>query len=222
MKKMLALAITLIMAISLTACSSNTSGIANGQAANSSNVDATEKNSLPNTKTENTDQTQGNLAKKKILIAYFSHSGNTREIANQIHEKVGGDLFEIVTVDPYPTNYDATVDQAKREQQNNYKPKLAKEVKNMDSYDVIFVGYPNWWGTMPMALFTFLEGYNFSGKTIIPFITHDGSRLGRSVNDIRALCPQATILEGLAIKGSDAKNAQNDVSAWLRKLGMTD
>jgi flavodoxin len=217
MKKMLASALTLIMALSLTACSGNNSG---GQAGNGPNAAAQEKNSPPNTKTESGDQTQMDSARKKILIAYFSRSGNTREIANQIQENVGGDLFEIVTVDPYPADYNGTVDQAKREQENNYRPKLTAEVKNMDSYDVVFVGYPNWWGTMPMAVFTFLEGYNFSGKTIIPFSTHEGSRLGRSVNDIRELCPQATILDGLAIRGSDAKNARNDVAAWLRKLGM--
>ncbi|MCC5465126.1 flavodoxin [Pelosinus baikalensis] len=217
MKKMLALALTLIMALSLTACSGNNSGV---QAGNGPNVAAQEKTSPLNTKTESGDQKQMDSTRKKILIAYFSRTSNTREIANQIHENVGGDLFEIVTVNPYPADYNGTVDQAKREQENNSRPKLTAEVKNMDSYDVVFVGYPNWWGTMPMAVFTFWEGYNFSGKTIIPFSTHEGSGLGRSVNDIRALCPQATILDGLAIRGSDAKNARNDVSAWLRKLGM--
>ncbi|MBP2657489.1 MAG: hypothetical protein H6Q69_521 [Firmicutes bacterium] len=217
MKKILALVLTLIMAFSLTACSGNNSG---RQAGNGPNVAAQEKTSPPSTKTESGDQTQMNSARKKILIAYFSRTGNTRDIANQIHANIGGDLFEIATVDPYPADYNGTVDKAKREQENNYRPKLATDVKNMDSYDVVFVGYPNWWGTMPMAVFTFLEGYNFSGKTIVPFSTHEGSGLGRSVNDIRALCPQATIFDGLAIRGSDAKNAQNDVSAWLRKLGM--
>jgi flavodoxin len=105
---------------------------------------------------------------KNILIAYFSHSGNTQVIANQIYESVGGDIFKIVTVDPYPTNYNAVVNLAKQEQKNDYRPELATKVENMDSYDVIFVGYPNWWATMPMAVFTFLEEYDFAGKTIIP------------------------------------------------------
>lgn len=219
MKKILALALTLILGLSLAACSSNKSG---GQAGTSSNpnITAQEKNSPPNTKAEIGDQPQMNTGNKKILIAYFSKTGNTREIANQIHANVGGDMFEIKTVDPYPADYKATVDQAKREQENNYRPKLATVVQNMDSYDVIFLGYPNWWGTMPMAVFTFLEGYNFSGKTIIPFCTHEGSRLGRSVNDIHQLCPQAALLDGLAIQGSSAKNAQNDVATWLRQIGM--
>jgi flavodoxin len=132
-----------------------------------------------------------------ILVAYFSHTGNTRVIANQIHENVGGDIFEIVTVDPYPDDYNACVDKAKQEQDDNSRPELATKVENMDSYDVVFVGYPNWWGTMPMAVFTFLEEYDFSGKTIVPFCTHEGSGLGRSVEDIKELCPQSTILEGL-------------------------
>ncbi len=143
-------------------------------------------------------------------------------IANQIHKDVGGDIFEIVTVDPYPDDYNACVDKAKQEQDDDYRPKLKTKVENMDSYDVVFVGYPNWWGTMPMAVFTFLEEYDFSGKTIVPFCTHEGSRLGRSVEDIKELCPQSTILEGLAVRGGDVKNAQNEVSEWLRKIGMME
>lgn len=155
---------------------------------------------------------------ENILVAYFSHSGNTQVIANQIYESVGGDIFKIVTADPYPTNYNAVVNLAKQEQKNDYRPELATKVENMDSYDVIFVGYPNWWATMPMAVFTFLEEYDFSGKTIIPFCTHEGSALGRSVDDITELCSQSTILDGLAVRGRDVKNAQNKVSEWLRKI----
>lgn len=162
------------------------------------------------------------LKTENILVAYFSHSGNTQVIANQIYESVGGDIFEIVTVDPYPTNYNAVVNLAKQEQKNDYRPKPATKVENMDSYDVIFVGYPNWWATMPMALFTFLEEYNFSGKTIIPFCTHEGSGLGRSERDIKKLCPNSNVLGGLAIRGSSVYKAQNDVSEWLNKLGISD
>lgn len=92
---------------------------------------------------------------ENILVAYFSHSGNTQVIANQIYDSVRGDIFKIVTVDPYPTNYNAVVNLAKQEQKNDYRPELATKVENMDSYDLIFVGYPNWWATMPMAVFTF-------------------------------------------------------------------
>lgn len=217
MKKILTLALTLLLGLSLTACSGNNSS---GQTGPGINAAAQEKTSPLDTKAETGSQPQTNAGNKKILIAYFSKTGNTREVANQIHANVGGDMFEIKTVDPYPADYKATVDQAKREQENNYRPKLTATVQNMDSYDVIFLGYPNWWRTMPMAVFSFLEGYNFSGKTIIPFCTHEGSRLGRSVSDLRQLCPQATILDGLAIQGSSAKNAQNDVATWLRQIGI--
>jgi flavodoxin len=174
-----------------------------------------------NTGSDNNSTVQGQQSSTKennILVAYFSHTGNTREIASQIHERVGGDIFEIVTVDPYPNNYNACVDKAKQEQDDNYRPVLATKVENMDSYDVVFVGYPIWWETMPMAVFTFLEEYDFSGKTIIPFCTHEGSGLGSSVEDIKKLCPNSTVLEGLAVRGSNVNNAQNEVLEWLRKI----
>lgn len=162
--------------------------------------------------------------KGTVLVAYFSHSGNTQVIANRIHERVGGDVFRIETVNPYPTdyNYNAVVNVAKQEQKKAYRPELITRVENMDAYDVIFVGYPNWWNTMPMAVFTFLEGYDFAGKTIIPFCTHEGSALGRSVDDIMELCPQSTVLPGLAIRARNVGSAKKDVSEWLRKLGMID
>jgi len=117
---------------------------------------------------------------KHVLVAYFSHSGNTRQIANQVHESIGGDIFEIQTVDPYPSDYDKVVEIAKQEQKSAYRPAIKTKVESMDSYSTVFIGYPNWWGTIPMAVFTFLEGNDFSGKTIVPFCTHEGSLLGGS------------------------------------------
>jgi flavodoxin len=157
----------------------------------------------------------------KILIACFSWSGNTRVVAGQIQKTVGGDLFEIKTTKAYPKDSRECIDAAQKEQQANARPELSAKVENMDAYNIIFVGYPNWWGTLPMPLFTFLESYDFKGKTIIPFCTHGGGRLGRSMGDIRKLCPNATIREGIDINGHVVRNAQNDVTAWLRKLGMT-
>ena len=154
-----------------------------------------------------------------ILVAYFSHSGNTRIIASQIHERVGGDIFEIVTIDPYPVDYDTIVDQTEHEKKNDYRPELAAEVQNMDSYHVVFIGYPNWWATMPMAVFCFLEKYDFSGKVIIPFCTHEnGGLLGVSVRDIKKLCPDSNVLDGLAVRGSYANKAKNDVLVWLNNI----
>lgn len=159
---------------------------------------------------------------KKILVAYFSHSGNTREIANQIHENVGGSIFEIVTVDPYPTDYDEVVKKAKQERESDYKPTLETKIENIEPYEVVFIGYPNWWGTIPMPVVSFLSEYDLSGKIIVPFCTHEGSRLGRSVTDITKLCPKSTILDGLAIRGRDVKNAQNEVSEWLLGIGINE
>jgi flavodoxin len=159
---------------------------------------------------------------RKILVAYFSWSGNTRDVANQIRKIVGGDIFEIVSVDRYPSNYDDTVKQAKRELDAGYRPELVSEVESIGSYDVIFIGYPNWWGTIPRPVASFLTKCNHSGKTIVPFCTHEGSRLGRSVEDIAKLCPQSTVLEGLAVRGGDMRNAKDRVSEWLRKVEITE
>ncbi|MEN6319389.1 MAG: flavodoxin [Syntrophaceae bacterium] len=159
---------------------------------------------------------------KKILVAYFSHSGNTREIANQIHKSVGSDIFEIQAVKPYPSDYDAVVEQAKQELESGYKPELKTKIENIKSYDLVFIGYPNWWGTFPAPVRTFLSEYDFSGKTIVPFCTHGGSGLGGSVADISKLCPKSTILDGIAVWGRNAKTAQNEISEWLRKIKTTE
>lgn len=155
---------------------------------------------------------------KKILTAYFSHSGNTREIANQIHKSAGGDIFEIQAVKPYPRDYDAVVEQAKQELDSGYKPALKTKMENIKSYDFVFIGYPVWWGTFPAPVKTFLSEYDFSGKTIAPFCTHEGSSLGRSAADIAKLCPKSALLNGAAIRGSVVKTAQNKVSEWLREI----
>ena len=155
---------------------------------------------------------------KKILVAYFSHSGNTRAVAYDICKKVDGESFEIQTVKSYSTDYNTVVDQAKRELKADYRPELKSRLKNIKQYDVIFIGYPNWWGTYPQAVKVFLSQYDFSGKTIIPFCTHEGSELGRSVTDLKKLCSKSTILEGLAIRGSVAHNSDDRIEDWLKKL----
>lgn len=164
------------------------------------------------------------LKGQKVLIAYYSRTGNTREVAGQIHQRIGGDLFEVRTVQAYPAAYRATTDQAKREQQENARPALTAKVADMAGYGVVFVGYPNWWGTLPMGFFTFLEQYDFAGKLIVPFCTHEGSHLGRSVADLRKLCPRATIAEGISLRGGNSgyvssADGRNEVAAWLKSLG---
>lgn len=163
-----------------------------------------------------------NAGSGSVLIAYFSHSGNTRYMAEQVHAQVGGDIFEIRTVKPYPEDYDTVVDQAKREQNMSHRPQLATHLPDIESYDAIFVGYPNWWGTMPMVLFTLFEENDFSGKTLIPFCTHEGSVFGRSVSDMKKINPHATIADGLAIRGGSVRNksAHKDITEWLADLGL--
>ena len=156
---------------------------------------------------------------KKILVAYFSHTGNTRAMANQIQKIIGADIFEIQPEKPYPSIYDVATKQAKQELESGFRPKLKAKPGNI-GHTVSFYWYPVWWGTFPRPVFTFLSEYNFSGKKIVPFCTHEGSYLGQSVEDIVRLCPKSTILEGLAIGGRDLKTSSDAVTEWLRKLGM--
>ncbi len=156
----------------------------------------------------------------KTLILYFSHSGNTRKVAEQIHARVGGELIELRTVVPYPRDYNAVVDQAQQEQQNDARPQISTEIPDLDACDTVFIGFPNWWGTMPMPFFTLLEKYDLGNRTVIPFCTHEGSRLGRSERDLKRLCPRARLLEGFEVRGSRAAGAQSAVDAWLRKIGL--
>ncbi|GAK56317.1 hypothetical protein U27_03279 [Candidatus Vecturithrix granuli] len=155
-----------------------------------------------------------------ILIAYFSHSGNTQKIANLIHREVGGTLHEIQPETPYPNSYNAVVDQAKKEIQAGYKPALQSTLDHVESYDTIFIGSPNWCSTIAPPVATFLSKYDLSDKTIVPFCTHGGGGLGRVEKDIAKLCPQSTILSSFEIYGSGTGSAQAKVSAWLRKIGI--
>jgi flavodoxin len=163
----------------------------------------------------------------KILVAYFSWSGNARTLAGQIAQETGGDLFEIKTVRTYPDTYNECITVAKQEQENNARPALSGGVANMGQYNAVFLCYPNWWGTLPMGVFTFLESYDFSSKTIHPLITHGGSRFGRSLDDIKKLCPRAVLGEGIDISAFDTNPNDNtrvttpnrNVTAWVRRTG---
>jgi flavodoxin len=164
----------------------------------------------------------------KILVAYFSWSGNARTLAGQIAQVTGGDLFEIKTVTPYPSNYEECTRVARQEQDSNARPALSGNIANMAQYGTVFLCYPNWWGTLPMAVFTFLEAYDFSGKTIYPLVTHGGSRFGHSLDDIRSLSPRAVLGEGLDVSAFDRNPndatrvtvPNRDVTSWLRRIGF--
>ena len=173
------------------------------------------------------------MSETKSLIAYFSRAGNnyvggnivnlpvgnTEVAANMIRKLTGSDIFRIDTVKAYPEDYQETTDVAKQELRQNARPELSGHLDNMADYSLIYLGYPNWWGTMPMAVFTFLEEYDFAGKTIIPFCTHEGSGMGHSESDIRKVCPDASVLKGLPIRGGNVQRAGNDIADWLRTLG---
>ena len=152
---------------------------------------------------------------KKILVAYFSHSGNTREIAKQIQKATGCDIFEIQPVAAYPDDYQTVVDQAKREIAAGYKPALKTKVDDIGKYDVIFVGSPNWWSTIAPPVATFLTSYDLSGKTVVPFITHGGGGMANCAKDVKKLCPKSKVLDGRSFNGGAVKGAQDEVSKWI-------
>ena len=170
------------------------------------------------------------MKETRTLIAYFSRKGrnyldgaivdlpvgNTEVAARMIQTLAGGDLFHIDTLKGYPADYTKATEVAQRELSQNARPALAGQVASLDGYDVVCLGYPNWWGTMPMAVWTFLEAHDFAGKTILPFCTHEGSGLGQSERDIRKLCPGARVLRGLAIRGGSVAKAGTAIAAWLK------
>jgi flavodoxin len=175
------------------------------------------------------------VTNKKCVIAYFSRKGqnyvsggivdlkvgNTEVVANMIRNKTGGVLFHIESVTAYPNNYKEATEVAKNELRAKARPKLTGHIENIGAYDVIFLGYPNWWGTMPMPVYTFLESHDFSGKTIVPFCTHEGSGMGHSEQDIVKACPKATVLKGIAIHGTSASSAESSVSSWIDGLSIS-
>jgi flavodoxin len=167
----------------------------------------------------------------KVLIAFFSRKGqnyvsgsiknlpvgNTEIVAGMIQEITGGDIFKIDTVKDYPADYTQTTNVAQDELSAKARPELTAKVDNMDEYDTIVLGYPNWWGAMPMAVYTFLEEYDFSGKTILPYCTHEGSGLSATEREIARECPKATVRSGLSILGTNAGSAKKSVENWLNK-----
>ena len=184
-------------------------------------------------------------AQSSLLVAYFSYAenaalpddvdasasasiqpwngaltGNTGVVADMIAQATGADLFSIRTVEQYPDTYDATIDQGQQEQSDGARPELATHLENLDSYDTIFLGFPNWWGDMPMAVYTFLDEVDLSGKTVIPFVTSGGSGFSNTISTIQEMEPQATVQEGLSISGSSATGAQQQVESWLSELGL--
>ena len=155
---------------------------------------------------------------KKILVAYFSWSGNTKAVAEEIHKQVGGDIVEIVPATPYSETYSVTVAKAKAEQAANARPAISTKIADFDKYDVVFLGYPNWWGSFPMPVATFVETYKLDGKTVAPFFTHGGGGEQRCLSDLQKLTPNAKFTQDLVLSGSSSKNAQGQIKSWLDSL----
>lgn len=216
MRKLSSLVITFALsALSMASC-----------AGNQTETSETTEENKPEEMTES-------IAGKKTLVVFFSHTGenygvgnisegNTHIIAKMIGEATNGTLFEIVPEKEYPHgSYDEVVEIAKQEKGAKARPAIKGDV-NVDDYDVIFIGYPNWWGDMPMPVYTFLEKHNWSGKTVVPFCTHEGSGLSKTEEYVAEACRGAKVRNGVAVRGETAQNkrdeARKSVKAWLDRL----
>lgn len=146
-------------------------------------------------------------------------TGNTGVVAHMIADATGGELFSIRTAEPYPDNYDDTIDVGQAEKNDGIYPELASHIDNPDSYDTVFLGFPNWWYGMPMAMYSFLEEYDLSGKTIVPFVTSGGSGFSDAISEIQSAEPNATVLDGLSIGAAGATEAEEEILDWLQGLG---
>ena len=241
--------ITTIFALTVAGCSQdNSSGQAADSSNTQEETDGANAQEAPedtgDTASSDTGTAQeGQSESSNVLIAYFSVPedvdtegidanagasivvrdgqvmGNLEYMANVIQQTIGGDLFRIETVEEYPLDHEPLVDQAAEEQDEEARPELSTQIENPDQYDTILLGYPNWWGDMPMALYTFLEEYDFSGKTIIPFTAHGGSGFSDTVDTIAELQPDAEVSEeGLSISRNDVADAQEEISSWAQGL----
>ena len=155
------------------------------------------------------------------LIVYFSWSGNTEAVAQEIQSQTGADLFEIVPAEPYTDDYDELLDIAQEEQSSDARPAIADTV-DLSGYDTVYLGFPNWWGDMPMIMYTFLDEYDLSGKTIAPFNTSGGSGFSDSLDTIAEMEPDAEITEGRSLGSSEAEDCSDTVSGWLGSIGLAE
>ena len=174
-------------------------------------VETTANSSKTNTASDTEETTS---TAEKTLVVYFSHTGTTKGVAEYIHEIVGGDIIELEPVNAYPEGYSDALDPAKQEQNENARPAVKTKIDNFDSYETIYMGYPIWWGTVPMMMFTFMESYDFSGKTVIPFATSGGTGINQSISDIRDTIPDADVKDGLLVRDND------EILPWLQELGL--
>ena len=246
MKKIVKLFCAVLLSAALTACGSGEPASAPSVAENDKAA-VQEKLNKQDSKTDETiadentvtiqaeTETQTDSDGKNILVAYFSRAdenynvgtidkGNTQIVAEYIASEVGADSFHIETVTPYPAGYDDCCDVAKQELTDKARPEIQGSVENMEQYDIVFLGYPIWWGDMPMAVYTFMDSYDFSDKVVIPFNTHEGSGESGTYSAIGSYLPNAQVLDGMAIQGKTAQefssDTQQSVRDWLDGLGF--
>lgn len=176
-----------------------------------------------NINNQESNENNGNPSSMKlgnVLIIYYSWSGNTKTVANYIHDIVGGDMIELEPKEAYTSNMNELSGIALNEKNKNARPELKTKISNIEDYDTIFLGYPNWWSDMPMLMYTFLDEYDLSGKNIAPFITHGESGLSGTPSKIQKEEPNATVTEGLAIQHDNIENSKSAVSNWISKIGF--
>lgn len=245
MKRLFALILATTMMLALAACGNSApaepSSEDGSQTPNSTNVqsepsDPADSATPDSSQTDDTTQVEQTKGGNNMLVAYFSldgeqysvgvvEEGNTSIIAHMIAEQTGADLFEIKPETSYPTTYQGLLDVSRQEMADNARPEIADTVDNMDNYDTLFIGYPNWWGDMPMIVYNFLESYDLSGKSIVPFCTHGGSGLSNTESTIADITG-GTMKDGFAIPGTTAQNdrdaARSQVTEWLRENGFIE
>ena len=230
MKRIIAMLTVIALIFAFAGCSANTKNESSSKASATKTETASAKESSAESKTSNSTATSNG---KSSVVVYFSRTGeqygvgviekgNTAIVADAIVEQTGADSFEILPKnDNYPTTYNELTDVAKEEQNQNARPEIKDTLQNFEQYDTIYLGYPIWWGDLPMICYTFLESYDFSGKTIIPFCTHAGSGNAGTQSKIQSAAPNATVKDVLAIAGTDTQNnpdgVKTAVSEWLNK-----
>lgn len=219
MKKICSLIMLSAFLFSLAACGSGTNheeASSASQQAKTSDLEATKEAGQPKD-SSGTDQTR-----PKSLVVYFSWSGNTENAARSVQSQTDSDLFEIVPAESYGEDYDTLLEAAREEQANSARPAIAGSVEDMEQYDVVYVGFPIWWGDMPMILYTFFDTYDLSGKTVALFCTSGGSGLSNTVNEVKDLEPDAIVTEGLHISSDASSDPDNAVREWLNAIGLAE
>ena len=220
-KKLFSVLLVGTAVLSLAACSG---GTGTEEQTETQSEESTETQTEENTdagETADIEEGTGTAAGEgTALIAYFSWSGNTEAVAQEIQAQTGADMFEIVPAEPYTDDYDELLDIAQEEQSSGARPAIAETV-DLSGYDTVYLGFPNWWGDMPMILYTFLDEYDLSGKTVVPFNTSGGSGFSGSLDTIAEMEPEAEITEGLSLGDGEAEDCADDVAEWLADIGMT-